>query len=208
MIVKIQHPLVLAFLLAIGCACGSAAQEPELSRKGIETTGHPSRGPENALVTIVEFADFQCPYCRGLFSTLQAVQDAYPDQVRVVFRQFPLTSIHQYAQKAAEASLCAHDQGRFWEFHDSLFSNQNDIDVPALRRRAVELSMDTEQFNQCLDSGVKQQAVEEDIDEGTRNAVYSTPTMFINGLILEGNYPYQQIVNMVESELQRVEGTR
>ncbi len=205
---RIHRVLILVFVLALASGSAGAAQQFELSRKDIETEGHPSRGPVNAPVTIVEFGDFECPFCGGLHPTLQAVRRNYPDQVRIVFRQFPLIFTHQYAQKAAEASLCAHEQDRFWEFHDSLFENQEDIDVPALKRRAVEFGLDTARFDECLDSGEKWADAEADIEEGVNAAVFSTPTMFINGLIMEGSHPYQNIVEVIESELERIESGR
>ena len=205
---RVHYGLILVLALNLLSVSTSVGQELELSRKVIETEGHPSKGPVDAPVTIVEFGDFECPYCGALFTTLQAVQRNYPKQVRLVFRQFPLIFTHQYAQKAAEASLCAHEQNDFWEYHDSLFSRQDDLDVPALKQRAVDMGLDTVRFNACLDSGTKWADAERDIDEGVSAAVFRTPTMFINGLILEGSYPYQSIVEVVESELERIAAGR
>ena len=97
-------------------------------------------------MTIVEFSDFECPFCCGLFPALKMIERNYPDQVRIVYRQFPLTHIHPRAQKAAEASLCAREQGRFWEMHDSMFGFQEELDVDALKQRAVELKLDAAAF--------------------------------------------------------------
>ena len=201
---RVHYGLILVLAVGLLSVSTSAGQELELSRKVIETEGHPTRGPVDAPVTIVEFGDFECPYCGALFTTLQAVQRNYPDRVRLVFRQFPLIFTHQHAQKAAEASLCAHEQNQFWAYHDSLFRGQDDIAVPALKQRAVDMGLDTGRFNECLDSGVKWVDAEHDIDDGVNAAVYSTPTMFINGLILEGSHPYQSIIEVVESELERI----
>ena|SRR6187399_25843 len=172
-------------------------------RTEIATAGYPSRGPETAPVTIVEFSDFQCPFCGGLFPTLKAIEKNYPDKVRLVYRQFPLTNIHPLAQKAAEASLCANDQKRFWEFHDSMFGDQAHLTVEDLKKRAVDLKLNTSEFNACLDGGVKEGAVKKDIDEGSKLGVRSTPSMFINGRGLAGNQPYADIRDMIEDELQR-----
>ncbi len=202
---RVHLRLIQVLIIGMLWVPSTGAQELERSRKVIETEGHPSRGPLDAPVTIVEFGDFECPYCGALFTTLQAVQRSFPNEVRLVFRQFPLVGIHQYARKAAEASLCAHEQHRFWEFHDSLFSNQDEIDVAALKRRALELSLDTVRFNDCLDSGARWADAERDIEAGVSSAVYRTPTMFINGLIFEGSHPYQDIVEVVRSELARLE---
>jgi len=172
-------------------------------RTDIATAGHPTRGPQSATVTIVEFSDFQCPFCGGLFPTLKAIEKSYPEQVRIVYRQFPLTSIHPFAQKAAEASLCANDQKRFWEFHDSMFGDQAHLTVDDLKKRAVDLKMNTADFNSCLDGGAKASAVTSAIEEGRKAGVSSTPSMFINGRFLSGNQPYADIREIIEDELQR-----
>jgi predicted DsbA family dithiol-disulfide isomerase len=172
-------------------------------RAQLKTEGFPTRGPANAPVTIVEFSDFECPYCSGLFPTLQQVEKNYAQQVRIVYRQFPLSNIHPHAQKAAEASLCANEQKKFWEFHDSMFSNQKELSVPDLKQRAVDLKMDTQSFNQCLDSGRYVAAIQADIQEGASNGVNGTPALFINGRFLSGNQPYAAIKELIDDELQR-----
>ena len=161
------------------------------------------KSPTDAEVEIVEFSDFECPYCSGLLPTLKQVEKAYGDKVRIVYRQFPLTAIHPHAQKAAEASLCANEQQHFWEFHDSLFSNQRDLTVEALKRRAEEMKLDAAAFNACLDSGKQADAITKDIDEGARAGVTGTPALFINGRLLSGNQPYASIADVIEDELQR-----
>jgi len=172
-------------------------------RAQLATAGFPTRGSANAPVTIVEFSDFECPYCGGLFPTLKQVEKNYPEQVRIVYRQFPLTNIHPHAQKAAEASLCANEQKKFWEFHDSMFSNQKELSIADLRQRAVDLKLDAQAFNQCLDSGKHAGAIQSDIQEGARNGVTGTPALFINGRMLGGNQPYSEIRDLIEDELQR-----
>jgi len=172
-------------------------------RTDIATAGYPSQGPDAAPVTIVEFSDFQCPFCGGLFPTLKTIEKNYPDKVRLVYRQFPLTNIHHFAQKAAEASLCANDQKRFWEFHDSMFGDQMHLTVDDLKKRAVDLKLNTAEFNSCLDSSAKVSAVKKDIEEGTKAGVNSTPSMFINGRFLSGSHPYADIREIIEDELQR-----
>jgi protein-disulfide isomerase len=172
-------------------------------RAQLNTAGFPTRGPATAPVTIVEFSDFECPYCGGLFPTLKQVEKNYPQQVRIVYRQFPLTNIHPHAQKAAEASLCANEQNKFWEFHDSMFSNQSELSVADLKQRAVDLKLDPAKFNQCLDSGRMGTAIQADIQEGAKNGVTGTPALFINGRLLSGNQPYSEIKDVIEDELQR-----
>jgi predicted DsbA family dithiol-disulfide isomerase len=177
-------------------------------RAQVATAGFPSKGLANAPVTIVEFSDFECPYCGGLFPTLKQVEKNYPQQVRIVYRQFPLTNLHPHAMKAAEASLCAAEQNKFWEFHDSMFGNQRELSVADLKQRAVDLKMDTQAFNQCLDSGKETAAIQADIQEGARAGVSGTPAMFINGRFLSGNQPYSEIKDVIEDELQRKQAAK
>jgi predicted DsbA family dithiol-disulfide isomerase len=177
-------------------------------RTDVATAGHPSRGPATAPVTIVEFSDFECPFCYGLYPTLRRIEKNYPEQVRIVYRQFPLTNIHPRAQKAAEASLCAHDQGRFWEMHDSMFGLQEQLGVDALKQRAEDLELDTAVFDACLDSGNKAGAVKMDMADAARAGVTGTPTFFVNGRMMLGNQPYAEIQALVEDELQRAAGKK
>lgn len=171
-------------------------------RTDVATAGYPSRGPANAQVTIVEFADFECPFCGGFYPTLKLVEKNYADKVRLVYRQFPLTTIHPNAQKAAEASLCANDQRKFWEFYDALFSDQSRLDIPSLKQRAQTLGLNTATFNTCLDSGSQAATIQKDRDEAQKIGVNSTPTVFINGRLLGGR-SYAEIQEVIEDELQR-----
>jgi protein-disulfide isomerase len=172
-------------------------------RTDVATAGYPARGPAAAPVTIVEFSDFECPFCGGLFPTLKAVENLYLNQVRIVYRQFPLRKIHPLAQKAAEASLCAGEQGRFWEMHDSLFGDQEHLTVDALKARAVKLNLNTAAFTACLDSGKEVAAIDKDIADGARAGVTGTPVMFINGRMMLGNQPFAEIQAIIQDELQR-----
>ena len=189
--------LVIPMALAIATAAAQAPQRTEIA-----TAGYPARGPATAPVTIVEFSDFECPFCGRLFPTLKAVEKIYLDRVRIVYRQFPLRKIHPLAQKAAEASLCAGEQGRFWDMHDSLFGDQEHLTVDDLKARAVALKLDTATFNACLDSGKQVAAIDRDIADGAKAGVTGTPTMFINGRMMVGAQPYAQIQAVIEDELQ------
>lgn len=152
----------------------------------------PSFGPPDARVTIVEFSDFQCPYCKMFKdNTLAQLKQAYGNRVRFVFRDFPLDSIHPYARGAAEAAQCAHEQGKFWEYHDILFANQQALTPPDLKRYAQQLGLDTRRFNDCVDSHKYQASVEADVQEGNRLHVSGTPTFFINGRVLVGAQPFE-----------------
>jgi len=174
-------------------------------RVEIATEGEPAAGPEDAPVTIVEFSDFECPYCSRVVPTLKRVQEEYGDRVRLVFKQYPLPS-HPQAQKAGEASLCANDQGKFWELHDAMFADQQNLAPEALVAKAEGLGLDVAAFRECLQSGRYAEAVEEDLREGARAGVSGTPAMFVNGRLVSGAVPYEEIARVVEEELERRSG--
>jgi protein-disulfide isomerase len=170
-------------------------------RMQVESEGHPSTGPSDAPITIVEFSDFECPYCSRLAKTIKKVADDYSDSVKLVFRQFPLRRIHKNAQKAAEAALCAADQGKFWEMHDLLFEDQKALNVPELKEKASSLGLEREEFDQCLDSSKHAEAIDKDLYDGVRVGVSGTPALFINGRPLSGQVPYESLAKIVEEEL-------
>ena len=172
-------------------------------RADIAVEGSPSEGPKDAPVTLVEFSDFQCPYCSRLQPALKQVKDTYGERVRLVFRQFPLNSIHPQAQKAAEASLCANDQGRFWEMHDKLFETDTSLKVDDIRGRATSLELNLEEFNQCLDSGKYAAAVQQDVLDGVKAGVTGTPALFINGLTFSGARSFEEISKAIDEELEK-----
>ena len=170
-------------------------------RVDVATEGHPSHGPANAPVTIVEFSDFECPYCQSMLGTIKNVQETYGEKVRLVYRQFPLNSIHPNAQRAAEASLCANDQGRFWEMHDLMFEDQRGLSVEALTKKAESLELDGPTFEKCLTSNKYAEQVKQDVMDGTVVGVTGTPAVFINGRPLVGNVPYDQLTEIIDDEL-------
>jgi protein-disulfide isomerase len=170
-------------------------------RTQVEAIG-PSKGPENAPVTIVEFSDFQCPFCSRAKNTVDEVVKGYGDKVRLVFRHFPL-SFHENAPKAAEASACAQDQGKFWEYHDKLFANQGALKVDDLKKHAADLGLDAARFNECLDSGKKAELVKKDMSAGEKAGVSGTPAFFINGIVLSGAVPADDFKSIIDSELKK-----
>jgi protein-disulfide isomerase len=132
--------------------------------------------------------------------TLEQVKQNYGDKVRLVFRQFPL-NIHPNAQKAAEASLCANDQGKFWEMHDLMFAAQRQLTVENLKEKAQRLELDTAAFGQCLDSDKYAAQVQADLEAGMQAGVTGTPAMFINGIPISGAVPYEQLAQVIDAEL-------
>jgi protein-disulfide isomerase len=176
--------------------------EPE--RAKVATQGHPFKGPADAPVTIVEFSDFECPYCNGLVPTLRRLEQNYRDRIRIVYRQFPLNNIHPNAQKAAEASLCADEQDKFWALHDAMFADQKNLTVDDLKAKAAGVSLNPASFASCLDSGKYAGAVRDSVAEGSSLGVDGTPAMFINGRFLGGNQPYDEIAKIIDDELLRL----
>jgi protein-disulfide isomerase len=179
------------------------AYEIEPYRVQIDVEGEPADGPADAPVTIVEFSDFECPFCNRVVPTLEKVKESYGDDVRIVFKQFPLRRIHPHAQKAAEASLCARDQGKFWELHDAMFADQKALTVEGLKAKAQSVGLDRQAFDECLDSGRYEEAVDEDLREGTIAGVSGTPALFVNGRMLSGAVPYDSVAEMIDEELER-----
>ena len=163
----------------------------------------PSTGAANAPVTIVEFSDFQCPYCRQVAPTLKQIRDKYGDKVRVVWKDYPLTQIHPQAFKAGEAGHCAAEQGKFWEYHDRLFANQEALQPGDLKKYAADLGLDTAKFDACLDSAKFGDRVREGVVQGTRLGVDSTPTMYVNGRLVSGAQPFEVIAGIIDEELAR-----
>ncbi len=164
----------------------------------------PSEGTSTAPVTLVEYSDFQCPFCRSLVPTLRQVRDKYGDRVRIVWKDFPLTQIHPQAFQSAEAGNCAREQGKFWEYHDRLFANQQMLQSAALKEYASELKLDSAKFNACLDSSKYKQRIEASMATGMKIGVGSTPTVFVNGRTISGAKPFQTFVEIIDDELRRL----
>jgi len=166
----------------------------------------PTMGKAGAPVTLVEFSDFQCPFCHRFAPILKQVHDKYGDKVQIVYRQYPIPSLHPFAFKAAEASLCANDQGKFWEFHDSMFSEQNKLGVADLKDKAARMGMDRKKFEQCLDTGRYTEQVQKDMADGSKIGVTGTPAVFINGFELKGGaVPLETVTAAIDRELARGE---
>ena len=147
-----------------------------------------------------EFSDFQCPYCSKAYPIVEQLLKDYGDKLTFVYKQFPLTSIHPFAEKAAEASECARDQGKFKEYYDKLFTNQNALAVDDLKRYAKDLSLDTSKFNTCLDNNEKVSVVQKDLQEGQSRGVGGTPTFFINGQKLVGAQPIENFKSIIDAQ--------
>lgn len=192
---------------------------PQTKPKEIDTSQDPYLGPADAKVTVIEFSDFQCPYCAAAAGTHSALisqlkskdpqweapvpklkELAKEGKIKFVFKQFPL-GFHPHAEKAAEASECAFEQGKFWEYHDILFNNQNNLELESLKKYAQELNLDATKFNECLDSGKHAQAIEGDINQGQAAGISGTPAFLVNGQLVSGAVSFSVLKAMIEAEL-------
>jgi protein-disulfide isomerase len=173
----------------------------------VATEGEPTLGPSNAPITIVEFSDFQCPYCRQAQSTVKRIMAEYEGKSKLVFRDFPLRNIHPLAQKAAEAAQCAAEQQKFWPYHDKLFTSTN-LQMDELKKFAQELELNLAQFTTCLDSGKSAAGIDTDMQAGQQAGVNATPTFFVNGSPLSGAASYERFKELVDAALEQGQSTQ
>ena len=172
-------------------------------RYTVETTAtDPVRGNPAAPVTIVEFSDYQCPFCARVNPTLDRIRQTYGDRVKIVFKDFPLPN-HAQAPKASEAARCAGDQNKYWEMHDAMFANQRALDIPQLKQTARAIGLNGTAFDQCLDSGKWSAAVQAGLAQGEKMGVNSTPTLYVNGRAVIGAMPFENFKTIIDEELSR-----
>lgn len=181
-----------------------APQAPPPPRANVtfdDLEGRPSHGPANAKITLVEFSDFHCPFCKRVGPSLIDLQKNFPGQVRRVWRHFPL-AMHVGAQLTHEASECAFEQGKFWEYHDKLFDTLGQPrDKSALVKMAEDLKLDKDKFEKCLTTEKYKDRVLKDLAKGSQVGVSGTPAVFVNGQLVEGAQPYQNFEQVVKSKL-------
>ena len=185
------------------------------SKVEVSADDDPFLGPENAKVVIIEFSDYQCPFCRSFWrGALNQIKSEYIDSgksVKFVYRDFPLTSLHPMAVKYAEAAECAQDQGRYFEMHDKIFQEQDKsgqgtisaYGVDDVKRWALEIGLNGSEFNQCLDSGRYTDEVRQDFEDGSKAGADGTPTVFINGRIVVGSQQFEVFKQIIDSELEK-----
>ena len=207
-------PMAVVFVLATAAVTAWFAEvSPAPARDGAEATAlsatdqqalraahAPAIGPQDAPVVIVEFSDFQCPFCARLGATLKEVQAAYPQLVRVEFRQFPL-EFHEHARDAAIAAICADEQALFWPLHDAFFANQRGLDLEGRERMAREVGLDVAIWRDCIARGPAGSHVDADRAAGAQLGVTGTPSFFVNGQRFVGAKPFDEIVGIVQQEL-------
>ena len=176
-------------------------EEPQFVRYDVASEGFPSLGPADAPITIIEFSDYQCPYCRKWHEQVyQSLLNTYPGKIKLVYRHLPLTSIHPDAFPAAEASMCAGEQNAYWQFHDKLFGSDslgNDVYI----QYAQEIGLDMTAFEACITDHKYQDEVQADSDFAINLGVRSTPTFFINGLAVVGAQPLDVFKQIIDKEL-------
>ncbi len=179
-----------------------AEQENEVRRYPVPEDDDPVFGPDDAPITIIEFSDYQCPYCRKWHvEVLPRLLEAYPDQIRLVYRDFPLTNIHENATPAAAAANCAGEQDQYWAFNEALFSMRNDLNPSGYQAYAEELELDMDSFNECLESGRQNAEVQADFEYAANLGVSSTPTFFVNGIPVVGAQPFEAFAQLINQEL-------
>jgi len=179
----------------------------EPPRVEVDVAGEPRRGPADAPVTMVEFSDFQCPFCRRMQPVLMELFDEYEGKVSWVFKDLPLTQIHSQAQRAAEAARCAGDQGKFWEFRDALFERSR-VTEDTPDEIAAELELEEEPFHACLESGKYKAEVLANSREAQQLGISGTPTFVVNGIVLSGLQSKSALTRVIEAELARAERTK
>ncbi|MDE3050948.1 MAG: DsbA family protein, partial [Nitrospirota bacterium] len=192
---RLRQALLVALRRQANIHINLPAPEPPIL--SVSADDDPSVGPANAPVTIVEFSDFQCPYCRLSVPMIKEILAKYPGKVKVVYRDYPGPN-HPHAQQAAEAAQCAGDQGKFWEYHDSLFDRQAPGTGWNFTELAKEIGLNQEAFATCLDTGRYREEVAKDLQEGIKLGVASTPTFFINGRPLVGAQPFAEFQAMID----------
>lgn len=196
--------LVIAVILAsfwLGTVWQGPASSSGAKATGVSVAGaDPFLGGKEAKLTITVYSDFQCPFCSRVVPTVHQIAEAYGEQVKIVFRNYPL-SFHQFAQKAAEASECANVQGKFWEMHDSLFAHNTALTNDNLKMYAGQIGLDQEKFDSCLDNGDMKAEVQKDFEAGVAAGVQGTPAFIINGELISGALPFEDFKTVIDKQL-------
>jgi protein-disulfide isomerase len=182
---------------------------PKLIRADVSTAGAFAKGGPAAPVTIVEFSDFHCPFCKRVQPVVTQVLQKYGDKVRLVYKDFPLDSLHPQARAASEAARCAGEQGKFWEFHDKIYAGSSESSAATMTRYAKEVAVgDMAKFEACVTSRKYQAVVQRDVAEGVKLGLSGTPGFFINGRLLSGAQPLEAFASIIDAELEQQQNRR
>lgn len=172
----------------------------EPPRFKVNSDNQPWTGGKDATVTVIEFSDFQCPYCKAAESSLKQVRTKYGDKIKFVYMDFPL-GFHEHAMDAAGAARCAGEQGKFWQYHDALFDDQSKLAVADLKSKAAKLGLDTKKFNECFDKHKFDDAIKADQAQGRGLGITGTPTFYVNGRTMSGSQPPEKFSEVIDEEL-------
>jgi protein-disulfide isomerase len=173
----------------------------------VAAAGRPEKGGKQAPITIIEFSDYQCPFCKRAEDVVNQVMKTYGDKVKVVFRDYPLP-MHPQARPAAEAANCANAQGKFWAYHEKLFANQSALSDDNLKSYAKDIGLDQAKFDECLAKKPYKVAIDKDLEDGAKVGVSGTPAFFINGRMLSGAQPFEKFKEIIDEELASKPGAK
>lgn len=176
--------------------------KPPVQKVEVSADDDPSIGPDKAKVTVIEFTDYQCPFCGRARATVNKMIETYPNDLRYVLRDFPL-SFHRDAFAAHVAAQCANEQGKYWDYNKILFNNQTALKPDQLKQYAVEAGLKTPEFNQCLDGNKYASEVQKDMEDGMKAGVNGTPAFFVNGVMLSGAQPFENFKEIIDEELKK-----
>lgn len=176
--------------------------KPPVQKVDVSADDDPSIGPDKAKVTVIEFTDYQCPFCGRARATVNKMIETYKEDLRYVLRDFPL-SFHRDAFGAHVAAQCANEQGKYWDYNKILFKNQTALKLDQLKQYAVEAGLKTPEFNQCLDNNKYAAEVQKDMEDGMKAGVSGTPSFFVNGVMLSGAQPFENFKEIIDEELKK-----
>lgn len=188
----------LAFAQKVTSVDRIASMPIPVGEFAVSSKGSPALGNKDALLTVVEFADFGCPYSREESFVVRSLAMAYPDSIRFEYRDFPIDELHPEATAASEAGRCANEQNRFWDYHDKLYANQEMLTDDAYPRFAAELNLNVAEFNRCLASDRNLPKIQADLEAGIVAGVRGTPTFFFNGTRIPGAIPEETFKKLID----------
>jgi protein-disulfide isomerase len=197
--IKVQQELFLKSLHS-KAKIVTYLKSPPIFRADLSVAGEPAKGSDEAAITIVKFEDFHCPFCKEIQPTFNELLSRYNGKVRLVHKDLPLETLHPQARQAAEAARCAHEQEKFWEYHDMLYANAPKANADNLKSYAKEIGLNIESFDRCFASRKYKMAVQKNLNEGAQLGLTGTPTVFINGREISGNLPLKAFEAIIEEE--------
>lgn len=177
-------------------------EKPPVERVQVSVDDDPFQGPKSAKINVIEFSDYQCPFCGRSRATVDKMLNTYKNDLKYVFRDFPL-NFHKDAFSAHVAAQCANEQGKYWEYNRLLFDNQTSLKIEDLKRYAENLNLNPKEFNLCLDSNKYASEVQKDLDDGIKAGVSGTPSFFINGVMISGAQPFEKFKEIIDEELKK-----